>query len=430
MFPASEHAGLSACARLLLISVVALPCFAAVAQPESGPTNREIQDAILDEIYRQGFDDDPDSPELIEPLTRLGLAYREQGDLIEAEIALQQALQIVRINFGLYTLDQAAILRQLIEIQDARGNASGAWSLEQELLDLARRFPDDPRTVKIYADAATTRFDAVDAYLDGQYPPEIELGCYFNKSAVQKGCAAGSQRVAIGAMLAEAHEYYEDAIYLILRRGDYANPELYRLESMLLRSSYVNGRWIIPEGFHTGSPLQSRFDLRETGYSIGVRSLSRLISYAFVREAPLLERMSAIVGLADWQLLFAETNKQRESVLETYRYVYEQLVQNGAAQTSIDAIFSPDTPVLIPSFMPNPLSSAAESAASAYLDIRFEITRLGASQRLELADRGDTPKDLQSQLARRILGGTFRPRVVDGRFAKAVPVEIRYYVTE
>ena len=117
-------------------------------------------------------------------------------------------------------------------------------------------------------------------------------------------------------------------------------------------------------------------------------------------------------------------------MLETYRYVYRQLVGSGTDQASIDALFSPDPPVLIPAFMPNPLASEVDSAAPGYLDVEFEVTQLGASQKVKIAGTGDAPKDLANQLARRIQSGTFRPRIVDGRFAETVPVAVRYYVTD
>jgi hypothetical protein len=60
----------------------------------------------------------------------------------------------VRFNYGLKSLHQAPLIEQLIRNEEARGNDAVAWDLEQELLGLARRNPDDLRTVPIFHEIA------------------------------------------------------------------------------------------------------------------------------------------------------------------------------------------------------------------------------------------------------------------------------------
>src|SRR4029078_3765387 len=72
---------------------------------------------------------------------RAGLSFREQGDVELAIAAFERARHLVRVNYGLSSFKEAPLLRQLVQIEQARGNAAAAWELEQELLGMIRRNP-------------------------------------------------------------------------------------------------------------------------------------------------------------------------------------------------------------------------------------------------------------------------------------------------
>jgi hypothetical protein len=81
------------------------------------------------------------APELISPLTNAGLILREHGDAALAAASFERARHLVRVNYGLSSFDEAPLLRQLIQIEEGRGDAAAAWDLEQKLLALIRRYP-------------------------------------------------------------------------------------------------------------------------------------------------------------------------------------------------------------------------------------------------------------------------------------------------
>src|SRR5262245_1858699 len=123
-------------ARIVLCGAVAVPCVG-LAQPTSDfVVNDERQQQIVDEIREVQAENGAFSEELIAPLTALGLFYREGGDRVLARGAIDQARQVVRANYGLHAMEEAPLMRQAIENDEAIGQYTSAWNLEQQLLDL------------------------------------------------------------------------------------------------------------------------------------------------------------------------------------------------------------------------------------------------------------------------------------------------------
>jgi len=71
------------------------------------------------------------------------------------------------------------VIRQLIHNEEARGNLAAASELEQALLALARRHPDDLRTVPILREAADKQMHVLERHLAGELPPQISLGVFY-----------------------------------------------------------------------------------------------------------------------------------------------------------------------------------------------------------------------------------------------------------
>src|SRR5690606_25145234 len=114
------------------------------------------------------------SAELIGPTKALALYYQEHEDHALEIAALEQARQLVRVNYGLYSLEEVPLLQQWMRAERARGNDTGAWDVEQRLLKLVRRNANDLRTVPILRDVAERRLDILARYEGGEFPPEID----------------------------------------------------------------------------------------------------------------------------------------------------------------------------------------------------------------------------------------------------------------
>ena len=184
----------------------------------------------------------------------------------------------------------------------------------------------------------------------------------------------------------------------------YSSDELRELEMQLVRSSYQYG------SFRTGRD-----------------SLGRLLVYETATSEPGLSQTDALIQLADWDLLY-ESNA---SALKMYKTAYQQLERDGIAETSIQERFSPKTPIVLPAFVPNPLSSEKTRDSTGYIDAAFEITGDGRSRRVEILDTTkNATRAAQKRLVQLILRSRFRPIMTDGTFVKKTPIVVRYYVNE
>ena len=213
----------AAIAAALVLAVITSPL---VAQSLSAD-DRELEQ--IQEILSRGG---PYSLDLLGPLSRLGLIYQEGEDYALALVTLERAQHIVRVNNGLHSMDQVPLMRQLIAVEDARGNHEGAWDRQQDLLELLRRHPDDVRTVPVLRDIADRQMEVLAAVIAGERPPEVVLGCFYKQWPTQAdgSCEAGSKSTVVQGMLAEAQRTYLEAIAVLLRQGLYDSDDLRAIE--------------------------------------------------------------------------------------------------------------------------------------------------------------------------------------------------------
>lgn len=396
-------------AGMLVLLAIAVPsdCFSQSSLESAANREHELVDRIEQEQSNNG----PHSEELIGPLTALALLHQEEGDRALAVTAIERARQVVRANDGLYSLEQTPLIWQLIANEEAIGNAEAAWHLEQELLKLARRHPEDQRSASIFREIGDRRLEMLERYLGGEFPPQLFLGCYYDRrSRISRNCNSGSRSAAAGAMLAEAVRHYRSAIDVFRRNERYASDELRELELAILRNCHS----------------YRRFRSRTHGACHVGANLRRLLSYDVRSSAPPQDRIEGLVRLADWRLQ-ASLNR---SALEAYEQVYEQLERSPVTQAFIDQIFSPETPVVLPDYMPNPLASQETPQSTGYIDSAFEITKYGKSRRIEILETTtNATDDAQDRLIDAIKTSRFRPRITDGRLETS-RVTMRYYVME
>ena len=388
------------------------------------PVVRDARQAeIVDRIREEQALNGAYSPALIEPFTALGYLYRQGGDPPLAVAAIGRALQILRANYGLRTLDQAPLMLQWIENAEAMRDFKMAWDVEKELLLLAYKNPDDPRSVPILHEIGDKRIDLLSRYVKGEFPPQIVLGCYYDPFRIydnsvvnehQQNCSSGSRRVAIQSILHEAQAYYRDAILVMRRNELYSSDELREIEMDLVRTSYLYGR---------------SATIGKESVGVVKASLRRLLEYDVANAAPPEVRIESFLRMADWDLMFANGRSESDAVLARYEAAYRELESAGVSRASIEEIFLPQTPVVLPSFLENPLASEPTSESDEHIDVAFEIDKYGHSEGIEAVGSTSTVADAaKKNLVRTIARSRFRPRVSDGRVADHSPVVVRYYL--
>jgi hypothetical protein len=358
------------------------------------------------------------SPELIGPLTNLGLISREQGDTVLAIAAFERAKHVVRVNHGLFSFKEAPLLRQLVQIEEARGNAAAAWDLEHELIDVIHRSPG-PGAAEMLWEVADKRVDVLERYSAGELRPQIVLGCYYaepdNAESGRKGnksCDSGNDyRVKLN-LVDEARSYYFDVMDMIIASEGRCSDELEELDMAVLRAAYAARN-------DYGTENQGRGILR----AVHERHVKCL--------APLPVQMNALLQMADWDLLFAGGRKENDAAFQAYEALHDQLEQYGLERQVIDAIFAPSVPVVLPAFSPGPLGSTETPGSSGYIDIAFEITKYGEGDAIEILDTStNISNDARMRLRYLIGRSRFRPRMANGVFEDPSRVVVRYYVSD
>ena len=386
-------------------------CVPGIASPQPGAVTEEQRRIVAERIEEARALGGPYAKDLIDPLTSLAEIYSESGNHDLAVAVSEQAMQVIRANYGLRSLDQAPLIRERIQSEEARGNAAEAWDLEQALLTLARANPDDLRSAQIFAEVGNKRMDLRGGTTPASFLRRVELGCYYGAVMYEKytpvpgTSTSGNRRVARRAMLADAQRNYVAAIRVLFRNGQYSSAELGISSSISIRSTYRYGG-------------KYRND-----YQNGRRSLRRLVAYDVAKAEPLAGRADALLQIADWELLY----DQRPLALGTYEATYEFLKREGVEPAVIDALFAPEIPIVLPVFEPNPL---ATPTGDEHIDVSFEINRFGTPGRVKVLARTTNVSDeAEKRLVRLIERQQFRPRVVDGEFPRSTPAVVRYYLT-
>jgi hypothetical protein len=286
--------------------------------------------------------------------------------------------------------------------------------------------------------------DVYRQYRDGRFPPQIVIGCYYRADR-NDSCTAGSRGVVLRAIAREAQTYRAMAIEALVRNGLYASEELRELETEALR---FGGIYRCP-----GMALQELLTMEIVDscldpvmdesegrpvYNLGgAASLVRLLIYEIRSEAPALSQVNALIRLADSQLAFSRTG---ESALGLYELAFRHLEASDVAQTAIDEIFSPQTPVLLATYSrglridsfasgTNPLETEQSPDTTGYIDVGFLVTEHGDGERVQiLGSTTNATRAAERDLVRLIERSRFRPRASEGRLVETDRVALRYYV--
>jgi hypothetical protein len=364
---------------------------------------RQLIDSIEREVSRGGAY----SEELLAPLSELALLYQEADDRALASATIERALQVVRANYGLYSLAQAPLISRLVGNETAAGNHETAWEVEDQLLTLAKRHPEDLRTVAIFREIGDRR-----VRLSGH---ELPLSSVCRGHSNAAGCREvsndfGSNVFAVGSVRSlvnvGAMNNWGDAINVFLQNRLYDSQELRELERKLIALG---------------------------GCDVARESYRRLMFYDKASAETWLNRAATIVRAADSELVCSQNRRPalERAALELYREAYELLERNAVARASIDELFAPEVPIRLTESLPArayPLPSTAPSDSFGHIDIAFEITKYGRARGIEIIDATPNCTDEEKHnFFRWVRDGLYRPRAANGAIADGSRVVWRYY---
>jgi hypothetical protein len=222
-----------------------------------------------------------------------------------------------------------------------------------------------------------------------------------------KRCSSGSRSRARKALATDAQMQYSAAANTILRNEEFTGPVLKHLLTKIVETSY---RYNMP--------------------GIGQQGLQTLAAYEADHSESWLPRIEAMVALADWEMFYSKDfgRKMRESAIASYQRAYELSKEHGLPTDKIEALFSPEVPIELPSFLPDSIVAPGSAESATYLDVSFVITDEGEAEDIEIlrASPGVERADERS-LVQLLKRSRFRPRVVDGRVADSGPLVARHY---
>lgn len=310
----------------VLITFLAIPFGAVYGQTEPALDSLDelaLSRALLNE--QQNRFEALDS-RLIEPLEQLADRLMLLNQFDEAHALLDRAMQIARVEEGLYTEIQRPLLEKKIENFANRGDWDGARASMDHLLWLYtdKSLRVDQVLIDDLLELSRVHLRALaedDSFFQGYH---------FRRASWIRWIALGVAETLWG----KTDERLVPIIYEQLR--------LFHLQTVALwrggATSYVL-RQVAP-----GSDImRDRSDVNESFYLTGIGLVDNLFSIYAQSEAPDPEAIAMTnVYLADWQILY---NKPQEAI-ETYRQAYHELLAAGVDSQLANEFFS--QPIVMP----------------------------------------------------------------------------------
>lgn len=378
---------------------------------------------------------------LDQELLSLGTLLQQAGDYTRAQAIFDRALHVNRVNSGLFSMNQIPIIESMIENHLARGDLVAADEQQEYLMYVQRKNHGD-RAVDLlpaltrYAEwnlfAFRARLTAPPVLLDAEGEP-LPAPTLDDNSDVMLGFRIGR--------LINAHNVYQSLINIIANNFGLGDARLRTFEQQLALTNYL---YITTFGLQADPVLMPMNNLvpydntdvgrPPMGFRQGRDSLERRIAY-LEREsgASAQQKAQAKLDLADWMLMFSK----RTGSLDIYLEAWQDMVAAGATQEELGALFNPDYPPEIPSYLEHPYTREAIGLPAdialeykGYIDVEFELSRFGVPSSISALGRSPTATpELEDRLLRNIRRAGYRPRIVDGALRDEEQIYARFYFT-
>ncbi|MAM69844.1 MAG: hypothetical protein CMP91_01695 [Gammaproteobacteria bacterium] len=415
----------------------------------------------------------PYSFELAEQYMALGDQYQQLGRHEEAIVQYESAQYILRINNGLFGLDQETLLDKMTRSYVALGDEAMASSMQEYRYYLYQK-NYAPESAE-FADASLSM---VDWYLESYLRDPENLSSFTSNGArsapsIRNSIALYDTRLrrfyflprtqfrgfdlnvacvdSFNVMTTNptleldrspnfqrAHEIMEfidpennpqlgpeTRQQLLLRQAEIAYQSKMQLEYI---ASQVTTNPYSPFNCSTSYFLS----LRGQEYGRGRDALESNIAYLSADpESSLEEIAEARLQLADFHLAFGYPGRAEE----LYYTVYSELSQAGLEAGLIDSIMNPAEPVFIPDFAVQPYSAAAwgyslneEIPYEGYIDVGLQRNSRGEFTEVDFQrNTGNVSQQMVEMLLRLLKSVNSRPSLDAGVPVESEQLSLRYY---
>lgn len=359
--------------------------------------------------------------ELAEAMVGLGLAYQQEGNHEEAITTLNQALQIQRINHGLYHIGKIPLIEKLLVSYAALGDWDEVDEHYYTMTQLYARNYDNYDAALLPGQAKLINWHLY-AYRAKVTENPLEH-LYLARNLISQ--SIGIIRFNYGVDDLRQLEPFATLVLTDYFLAAASQEENQQNLSMADYNSFRN------ESILPNSQFMNR---SQTIFSQGKRHIQDMIRITQTNpETPPRMAVDTLLLLADWHMTF----KQSTSADLLYRQVWEQAVKLDDHELYIEETFV--KPVVLPkisisgtSFAPDGEDTAEQGLAGSSPDLavlvfEFDITTTGRARDPELveSDSGAT-KDMVNKSRRRLKSSRFRPRYDDGMAVENLDARIRY----
>ncbi len=382
----------------------------------------------LDVIHAEEQANGMYSKDLAGELLSLAVLYQQRGDHILAIPVLERARQIIRYNDGLYSLDQVPMVERALASRDALHDSSVVEQTEDQLLEIARKNPDDARVADIYYEVANRHVGTVERFLTDPAQQELTITLSVDGLAPHRETP---EETAL-TTLDDARDHYAQAIRSVVRHRGPDGPSLGDVEVGLVRSYYIeaqNVNKLSPLAAQTDSRLgKPRYQegIRAALHERGVESYWRRMRFSVKADRPDSEIAAEQLELGDWHLLFDED----ELAFATYRNARLLLARSGATSDDLRNFFSPTSPTVLPTFVGGFVQPDQAEAYRGYVEVAITLNGAGKCTRFDVTEKSpQTPDEVVHRLKRYLAESRFRPRFEGDGWASEDHVPLRYYYT-
>ncbi|HTQ98514.1 MAG TPA: hypothetical protein VMH83_00930 [Candidatus Acidoferrum sp.] len=370
---------------------------------------------------------------MAETLMDLAADYESTGNYTKSLAMYERANQIVRINKGLFSLDQEPLIRHMIDNHLAQGDIAAADASQAYLFYLRTKAygRNTPEIIPALQELAQWN---ITAYRMEAPMPQTPAGEGLTEHPV---LVSSDQMVTRLNHLKTANELHTTVVQMLDKPGA-STSALSQAEYQFAISNFLFTRMVLSlyplmnENFADNAAIMGMQDYHSS-YADGRTALENRISQLEQSKATPADLAHARVDLADW-LIATHTRDTLKDALES---AYKDYAASGADVGTLDRLFNPPMPAQVPAFLiyANSRRSLAIPPETAleyrgHIDVEFSVNTLGEARSIKvLYQTPETPPQVSDTLLRSIRRNLFRPRIVDGKLMPYDNVDVRYYYT-
>ncbi|MEX2962620.1 energy transducer TonB [Microbulbifer sp. TYP-18] len=330
-----------------------------------------------------------------EELLGLGTALQRSGAHQEAIREFRRAMLINRVNGGLYSLNQVAMIERMIESQIALDQWEDANDNHQYLYWLyVRNYGEnDPRMLPVIDNLSRWHLQAYVEEKGGTMSEHLISATNLYSLAVDiitNNFGANDLRLVDALRGLKVTNYY-----LSTYDGEPQEP-------VVIKTSFSGASEPQPQ-------LRSQLDhYRFNSFASGKKAIARIVDvYQKNPQSPPAASAKAKVELGDWYMMF---NKWH-SAKKTYGEAYQALWDNGASNQEIEEIFG--RPTALPS-LPM-LDEDRRLLSESYVTVSYDVTAFGKARNIKILHARPSDRvSIRSRVRNALKRAKFRPRFEQG----------------